>query len=110
MTLYAFSQATHSSTHTVQEAELTLPQLLNEHKLTSRQKLKDSPGRTGDSWRISATGVIANALLASPPRTLRKASGSAGRILARTLLFCTAKEKSLTLLLFLNEHRLTYEH
>ncbi|AXH98766.1 hypothetical protein DV702_02935 [Sporosarcina sp. PTS2304] len=39
------------------------------------------------------TGVIANALLASPPRALRKASGSGGRILTRTLISCT-KEKS----------------
>ncbi|AXH98910.1 hypothetical protein DV702_03705 [Sporosarcina sp. PTS2304] len=92
------------------EKSLTSLQLLDEHKLTSRQKLKDSPGRTGDSWRIRVTGVIANAFLASPPRPLRKASGSAGRILARTLLFCTAKEKSLTSLQLLDEHQRTYEH
>ncbi|AXH99802.1 hypothetical protein DV702_08685 [Sporosarcina sp. PTS2304] len=92
--------------------EKSLPplQLLDEHQLISQQKLKDSPGRTGDSWRISVTGVIANALLASPPHTLRKASGSVGRILARTLLFCTALEKSLPPLQLLNEHQLISQH
>ncbi|AXH99584.1 hypothetical protein DV702_07370 [Sporosarcina sp. PTS2304] len=50
------------------------------------------------------TGVIANALLASPPRPLRKVSGSVGRILARTLLFHTAKEESLTPLQLLDVH------
>ncbi|AXH99929.1 hypothetical protein DV702_09470 [Sporosarcina sp. PTS2304] len=110
MTLYVFNQAIQSFIYTVQEAELTLPQLLDEHKLTSRHKLKDSPGRTGDSWRIRTTGVIESELLASPPRPLRKASGSLGRILTRILIFCTALEKSLTTFQLLDEHRLTSQH
>ncbi|AXI01018.1 hypothetical protein DV702_15620 [Sporosarcina sp. PTS2304] len=96
--------------YTAKEKSLTPLQLLAEHELTSRHKLKDSPGRTGDSWRIRTTGVIANALLASPPRPLRKASGSVGRILARILIFYTAKEKSLTPLQLLAEHELTSRH
>ncbi|AXI01172.1 hypothetical protein DV702_16460 [Sporosarcina sp. PTS2304] len=76
---------------TIQEKLLILPQFLNEHQLTSRQKLKDSPGRTGDSWRISTTGVIATHFW----RVRRVPSGkrpvSLGRILAHTLLFCTGE-------------------
>ncbi|AXI00332.1 hypothetical protein DV702_11750 [Sporosarcina sp. PTS2304] len=86
---------THTLIFCTKKEESFIPhQLLDKHQLTSRHKLKDSPGRTGDSWRIRTTGVIAKALLASPPRPLRKASGSAGRILTHTLIFCTTKNSS----------------
>ncbi|AXH99186.1 hypothetical protein DV702_05195 [Sporosarcina sp. PTS2304] len=83
---------------------------LDEHRLTSRHNLKDSPGRTGDSWRIRTTGVIAKELMASPPRPLRKASGFSRENPSTYTIFLHCTGEVIFHTLFLDEHRLTSRH